>query len=129
MVLAAVLLKLGGYGVYRFIFLFLYFKFWSILLVVVSMWGAFVCSLLCSRQRDMKALVAYSSISHMGVMLAGYFIFNGFSMKACFIILLGHGFCSSALFFLVNFFYERNITRQLLVVRGGMYFSYFIVVF
>jgi NADH-ubiquinone oxidoreductase chain 4 len=128
-VLAAVLLKLGGYGVYRFMSLFLYYKIWSILLVSISIWGAVVCGFICSRQADIKALIAYSSISHIGAMLAGYLVLNILSIKASLIILLAHGFCSSALFFLVNFLYERNLTRQLLVIRGGISFSYFIVVF
>ncbi len=65
------------------------------------------------RQADIKSLVAYSTIAHMGVMLSGLFCFSSVSVRGALIILLGHGFCSFGLFYLVDFHYERNLTRQI----------------
>lgn len=121
MVLAAVLLKLGGYGIYRFFFLSKSIEFSFIL--VICLWGGLLCSCICMNQTDLKSLVAYSSISHMGVILCGICYFLDFGLLGVFIILISHGFCSSALFFLVNFNYERTYRRQLLIVRGKL--SYF----
>lgn len=70
------------------------------------------------RQSDAKSLVAYSSVRHMGVMLAGVMLMGTLSVKGAIVIIIAHGFCSSALFFLVNFHYERSGTRQILLLRG-----------
>lgn len=129
MILAAVLLKLGAYGVYRFLFILLFFSFFFDFLVLISFWGAFLCSIVCLRQPDMKSLVAYSSISHIGVLISGYFLFGWFSTSGALLILLAHGFCSSCLFFLVNFVYERNLTRQLIVSRGQIAVFYYVAAF
>ncbi|WP_320628468.1 proton-conducting transporter transmembrane domain-containing protein, partial [Campylobacter fetus] len=70
-ILASVLLKLGGYGIIRFMGLF---KFlggsYIVLLVVICLWGGLLTSVICVGQRDIKRLIAYSSIGHMGVILA-----------------------------------------------------------
>jgi len=118
MVLAAILLKLGGYGIFRFFFLFYYFSYLSYFFIIFSLWGAFFCRIICLIQADMKALVAYSSISHMGVMVSGVFLNVLSSLKGFIIIIIAHAFCSSALFFLVGFHYERGSSRQVLLVRG-----------
>lgn len=128
-ILAAVLLKLGVYGIYRFIFIFLFFEVFFDFLVVVSFWGAFLCRVICLRQPDMKALVAYSSISHIGVLVSGYFLLGWFSSRGALLIVLAHGFCSSCLFFLVNFMYERNLTRQIVVSRGQVAVFYYVASF
>jgi len=128
-VLAAVLLKLGAYGVYRFLFLLLFFRFFFDFFVLISFWGAFLCSIVCLRQPDMKSLVAYSSISHMGVLISGYYLFGWFSFAGALLIVLAHGFCSSCLFFLVNFMYERNLTRQLIISRGQIMVYYYVSIF
>jgi len=73
-------------------------------------------------QRDTKSLIAYSSVRHMGLLIGGIFLISNISLKGILIIILGHGFCSSALFFLVNFHYERRITRQSLLIRGQTFF-------
>lgn len=117
--LAAVILKLGFYGVYRLAFIFggvlaMQTNIWVILLV----WGAVVRGFVASRQSDIKALVAYSSIRHIGVIMGGLLIISCLSVKGAFVIVLAHAFCSSALFFLVNFLYERFSSRQVLAVRG-----------
>lgn len=128
-VLAAVLLKLGAYGAYRFFFIFISMKNFFSFAVIFTLWGSLVSRLICLRQCDMKALVAYSSISHIGVLISGFFLLGWLSIKGAIIILLAHGFCSSCLFFLVNFSYERTLTRQIVVSRGQLNYYYFVVVF
>lgn len=72
MVLAGVLLKLGGYGIMRVIFMFQSIRAGTaFLLTSVAIWGGVICSLICLRQTDIKALIAYSSITHMGVIVGG----------------------------------------------------------
>lgn len=72
MILAGVLLKLGGYGVIRIIAVF-GMSLWitNVLVLSVAIIGGFICSLLCLVQRDVKALIAYSSIGHIGLSLGG----------------------------------------------------------
>nr|YP_004123101.1 NADH dehydrogenase subunit 4 [Hypsibius dujardini]CBY83894.1 NADH dehydogenase subunit 4 [Hypsibius dujardini] len=125
MVLAAVMLKFGVYGVYRFFFFFTSILiFQSSILVSFLVLGALLASVVASRQSDIKSLVAYSSISHMGILMSGV-VFSGVSaLKGSFIILLSHGFCSSALFFLVNFFFERSFSRQVVNLSGEMSMFY-----
>lgn len=135
-ILAAVLLKLRGYGFYRTLFFFSYFiKSFNIVLIFLLVRGSFFSAVIAFTQRDLKSLIAYSSVSHMGVFLTGIFLLTDISFKGFFIILLGHGFCSSALFYLVNFFYERSFSRQLVAVKGqrfiigiGLWLFFFLVI-
>lgn len=119
MILAAVMLKLGVYGVYRCIFFMIIcfgcqYHWWSLFLL----FGGLVAGLIAIRQSDIKSLVAYSSIRHIGILLGGLVLLSECTNKGAFIILLAHGFCSSALFYLVNIFYERIFSRQILRLKG-----------
>jgi NADH-ubiquinone oxidoreductase chain 4 len=98
----------------------------SIFFLSFSLWGAFLCSLICLVQTDLKALIAYSSVSHMGVILTG--LFNNFlrGVKGFIIIIVSHAFCSSALFFIVGYHYERRRRRQVLISRGFRVISFLI---
>lgn len=76
-ILAGIMLKLGGYGLLRFIVLFKYFILnLNIFFIVVSLIGGFFVSLICIRQRDIKSLIAYSSVSHIRLVLAGILTLN-----------------------------------------------------
>jgi len=116
-ILAAILLKFRAYGVYRTMCLIRgglgIFCWWVLFLI----FGSFLRRLVALSQRDIKSLVAYSSIRHMGGLLSGIILFSSISCAGSFIIIIAHGFCSSALFFLVSFFlwkkfYSTNINSS-----------------
>nr|WEI30811.1 NADH dehydrogenase subunit 4 [Rhipicephalus turanicus] len=119
MILAGVLLKLGFYGLYRFkSFFFLDLLKFSFMLIIVSMWGAVLISIYCLYQYDIKSLIAYSSVSHMGITLAGSITFQLHSSFGMLMMMIGHGLCSSGLFCLSNMIYERLHTRSILMIKG-----------
>nr|YP_009537162.1 NADH dehydrogenase subunit 4 [Callistoctopus luteus]ATU06701.1 NADH dehydrogenase subunit 4 [Callistoctopus luteus] len=120
MILASVLLKLGGYGVLRFVNMF---KFMGgshmVLLIIVCLWGGILTSIICVGQSDMKSLIAYSSVGHMGVMLVG--LMSGFvvGLEGALLMMVCHGLCSSGLFCVGNLIYEKMNSRSLFLC-GGM---------
>nr|UXG58614.1 NADH dehydrogenase subunit 4 [Dermacentor albipictus]UXG58640.1 NADH dehydrogenase subunit 4 [Dermacentor albipictus]UXG58705.1 NADH dehydrogenase subunit 4 [Dermacentor albipictus] len=119
MMLAGVLLKLGFYGLYRFkSFFFLDLKMMSLLFIIISIWGSVMISIYCMFQVDIKALIAYSSVSHMGISLAGCLTFFSYGSYGMLMIMIGHGLCSSGLFCLANMLYERFFTRNILLIKG-----------
>lgn len=119
MILAGVLLKLGGYGLIR-IFPFLQLK--GILLnywwISVRLIGGVIISLICLRQTDIKALIAYSSVAHMGVVLSGLLTLTYWGLSGAYCLIIAHGLCSSGLFCLANISYERLRRRSLLINKG-----------
>lgn len=117
-ILAAILLKLGGYGLIRFFFFLLKFKNLNLLFIILSLFGGILISLNCLRQLDLKILIAYSSVAHIGLVLRGLFSFTNWGINGRFLIIIGHGLCSSGLFCLANISYERIISRSLLINKG-----------
>nr|AFQ62151.1 NADH dehydrogenase subunit 4 [Noteridae sp. MJTNT-2012] len=121
MILAGVLLKLGGYGLIRLLFMFSSLsKLFSSFLISLSMVGACLVSLLCLRQVDMKILIAYSSVVHMGLVLGGIMTLSVWGMSGSFMMMIAHGLCSSGLFCLANISYERVGSRSLMMNKGMM---------
>nr|YP_003457238.1 NADH dehydrogenase subunit 4 [Echinocardium cordatum]CBH40173.1 NADH dehydrogenase 4 [Echinocardium cordatum] len=120
MILAAILLKLGGYGLMRLISLFstVSANSLSLVLIIFCSWGALVTSIICVRQTDLKALIAYSSVGHMSIVAAGIFSQTPWGMNGALVLMIAHGLVSSALFSLANTIYERNGTRTLAITRG-----------
>nr|YP_010834389.1 NADH dehydrogenase subunit 4 [Luperomorpha xanthodera]WFQ81658.1 NADH dehydrogenase subunit 4 [Luperomorpha xanthodera] len=119
MILAGIMLKLGGYGLIRFMSLFKYFLLSSnLFLISFSLLGGFLVSLICIRQSDMKSLIAYSSVSHMSLVLGGILTMNYWGLWGSLLMMLAHGLCSSGLFCLANIFYERLNSRSLYLNKG-----------
>nr|WGU15874.1 NADH dehydrogenase subunit 4 [Clephydroneura sp.] len=123
MILAGVLLKLGGYGLLRsFSFMTLVGIKFNFVWVGISMVGGFMVSLVCLRQVDLKSLIAYSSVAHMGIVLGGLMTMTYWGMSGSYTLMIGHGLCSSGLFCLANISYERTGSRSLLVNKGMINF-------
>nr|QHH25543.1 NADH dehydrogenase subunit 4 [Trypetoptera punctulata] len=119
MILAGIMLKLGGYGMIRvFPFLMKMSLKYSFVWISISLVGGFLVSLVCLRQTDLKSLIAYSSVVHMGMALAGMMTFTEWGIKGGFVLMIGHGLCSSGLFCLANMSYERLMSRSLLLNKG-----------
>nr|BDQ43781.1 NADH dehydrogenase subunit 4 [Amynthas sp. CS029] len=121
MILAAILLKLGGYGLLRMSYLFSHMlKYLSSVMISVALTGAVVTSLICMRQTDLKSLIAYSSVGHMGLVVAGMNSNSNWGMQASLTMMIAHGLSSSALFVMANMNYEITSTRSLYMTKGLM---------
>lgn len=118
-ILAGVILKLGSYGLIRFLQLFLSLgvKF-NLYLINLSLIGGVIVSLTCLRQRDLKSLIAYSSVVHIGLLLGGLMTLNCWGIAGSIVLILAHGLCSSGLFVLVNLNYERFSRRRIYINKG-----------
>lgn len=114
-ILAAILLKMGTYGLMRFNFTLFpdqshqYAYIFIILAIIGIIYGALVAMV----QPDMKRLVAYSSVAHMGFVILGMFSFTEWGMQGALYQMLNHGVSTGALFLLVGFIYERRHTRAI----------------
>nr|ARH54099.1 NADH dehydrogenase subunit 4 [Arachnobas tricolor] len=121
MILAGVMLKLGGYGLLRVMKIFIQIGMkLNFIVIIISLMGGLVVSLMCIRQSDMKSLIAYSSVSHMGLVLSGIMTMNLWGVWGAFILMLAHGLCSSGLFCLANLSYERTFSRSIYLNKGLM---------
>ncbi|MCY4516120.1 MAG: NADH-quinone oxidoreductase subunit M [Acidimicrobiaceae bacterium] len=119
-VLAAVLLKLGTYGLLRFgLYLFPEASDWAApVLVTVGVVGVIWGAITAAMQRDLKRLVAYSSVAHMGFIVLGIFAFTAQAIGGGVIQMVNHGISTGALFLLVGMLYERRQTRQIDELAG-----------
>nr|ARH54346.1 NADH dehydrogenase subunit 4 [Cyrtanaspis phalerata] len=119
MILAGVMLKLGGYGLMRLMILFTIIGLnLNLLFISLSLIGGVIVSLVCLRQSDLKSLIAYSSIAHMGMALSGVLSLNYWGYIGCLVMMVAHGLCSSGLFCLANINYERILSRSLYLNKG-----------
>ena len=119
-VLAAILLKLGGYGLLRTVNLITTENNTTLsrFLLRLSLWGAVSTRAICLRQSDLKALIAYSSVGHIGLILARIISNSNWAIYGALIIIIAHGLCSSALFLLANLNYEITHTRSIYLTKG-----------
>nr|YP_009913057.1 NADH dehydrogenase subunit 4 [Amblema plicata]QLJ92869.1 NADH dehydrogenase subunit 4 [Amblema plicata] len=121
MILAGVLLKLGGYGLVRFFYVLGVFSSLSITVVFcLGLFGGVIASMVCFVQNDVKALVAYSSVGHMSLVLGGVYSNTDWGWLGCLIMMVAHGLCSSGMFFLASETYKCYHTRGLYLVKGGL---------
>lgn len=118
-ILAAILLKLGGYGLIRFIPIIIRkiykINHWIIRIRII---GAIATRLNCIRQKDLKSLIAYSSVSHIALVLIRIFTINYIGIIGAILIIIAHGLSSSALFFLTNDLYLKYHTRNISIYKG-----------
>ena len=119
-ILAGILLKLGGYGLLRFSIP--YFPEASIkfapLVFTLSIIAIIYTSLVAYRQKDMKKLIAYSSVAHMGFVTMGIFALNTQGLQGSLFQMISHGIVSGALFFCVGIIYDRMHTREITFYGG-----------
>nr|YP_010004127.1 NADH dehydrogenase subunit 4 [Prioneris clemanthe]QNR01233.1 NADH dehydrogenase subunit 4 [Prioneris clemanthe] len=123
MILAGVMLKLGGYGLLRILIIFqkMTLKLGNLWIIISLMGGVFI-SLKCFCQLDMKSLIAYSSVAHMGLVVGGIMTMNYWGFLGSYVLMIGHGLCSSGMFCLSNINYERLGSRSLFINKGMMSF-------
>ncbi|HYD57553.1 MAG TPA: NADH-quinone oxidoreductase subunit M [Burkholderiales bacterium] len=114
-VLAAILLKLGAYGLLRFSLPILpdASKYFAPMMIALSLVAVVYIGLVALVQTDMKRLIAYSSISHMGFVTLGFFIFNAYGVEGALVQMISHGFVSAAMFLCVGVMYDRMHTRMI----------------
>jgi len=118
-ILAAILLKLGSYGLIRLRILFPYLNL-LIFSPIASLCilGACVTGAICIRQTDLKALIAYSSVGHIGLLTAAILSSTKWGWEGALVIIIAHGLSSSALFCAANSSYEATHTRRLFLTKG-----------
>lgn len=123
--LAGLLLKLGTLGFYRLLLIFNYcFVFFWVLL---GIFGIIVCSYLCLLQRDVKSLVAYSSIVHMSFVLLVLVLFSGACKLRGVLMMVSHGYVSALMFYLVGEFFHVCGTRILSCLGGFVLVGFLLV--
>ncbi|MFM9997074.1 MAG: NuoM family protein [Phycisphaerales bacterium] len=119
-ILAGVLLKLGTYGIYRFALPFAPQAAWEFapLIAVICIIGIVYAGLICWVQTDVKKLVAYSSVSHLGFCILGLVAFNAAGVSGSVLYMINHGLSTGALFLLIGMIYERYHTRSMKELGG-----------
>nr|QXG19410.1 NADH dehydrogenase subunit 4 [Drosophila navojoa] len=123
MILAGIMLKLGGYGMLRVLNVLQLMNLkYSFIWISISLVGGVLVSLVCLRQTDLKSLIAYSSVAHMGIVLAGLLTMTYWGLSGSYSLMIAHGLCSSGLFCLANISYERLGSRSLLINKGMLNF-------
>lgn len=114
-VLAAVMLKMGTYSFLRWVIPLFpeAAEYWAWLFMLIGVIGIIYGALVAMVQPDIKKLVAYSSVSHMGYVLLGLFTFNAFGLQGALYQMLNHGISTGALFLLIGMIYERTHSREI----------------
>ncbi|MBI5276092.1 MAG: NADH-quinone oxidoreductase subunit M [Burkholderiales bacterium] len=114
-VLAAIMLKLGAYGFLRFSMPIApdAAHEWAWLMIALSLIAVIYIGLVAMVQQDMKKLIAYSSVAHMGFVTLGFFIFNDLGVAGGLVQMIAHGFVSGAMFLCVGVLYDRVHSRQI----------------
>ncbi|MDP3226950.1 MAG: NADH-quinone oxidoreductase subunit M [Acidovorax sp.] len=119
-VLAAIMLKLGAYGFLRFSMPIApdASREWAWLMITLSLIAVIYVGLVAMVQKDMKKLVAYSSVAHMGFVTLGFFIFNDLGVSGGLVQMIAHGFVSGAMFLSIGVLYDRVHSREIAAYGG-----------
>ncbi len=119
-VLAAIMLKLGAYGFLRFSLPIApdASREWAWLMIALSLVAVIYGGLVAMVQKDMKKLVAYSSVAHMGFVTLGFFIFNDLGVSGGLVQMIAHGFVSGAMFLSIGVLYDRVHSREIAAYGG-----------
>jgi len=119
-VLAAIMLKLGAYGFLRFSMPIApdAAREWGMFMIVLSLVAVVYVGLVAMVQQDMKKLVAYSSVAHMGFVTLGFFIFNPLGVSGGIVQMIAHGFVSAAMFLSIGVLYDRVHSRDIASYGG-----------
>ena len=119
-VLAAIMLKLGAYGFLRFSMPIApdASREWAWFMIALSLIAVVYIGLVALVQQDMKKLVAYSSIAHMGFVTLGFFIFNELGVSGGLVQMISHGFVSGAMFLCIGVLYDRVHSREIAAYGG-----------
>ena len=119
-VLAAIMLKLGAYGFLRFSLPIApdAARQWAWLMIALSLIAVIYVGLVAMVQKDMKKLVAYSSVAHMGFVTLGFFIFNDLGVSGGIVQMIAHGFVSGAMFLSIGVLYDRVHSREIAAYGG-----------
>ena len=119
-VLAAIMLKLGAYGFLRFSMPILpdASREWAWLMIALSLIAVIYVGLVALVQQDMKKLVAYSSVAHMGFVTLGFFIFSPLGIAGGLVQMIAHGFVSGAMFLCIGVLYDRVHSREIAAYGG-----------
>nr|YP_010736918.1 NADH dehydrogenase subunit 4 [Idioscopus ventrispinus]WEP24805.1 NADH dehydrogenase subunit 4 [Idioscopus ventrispinus] len=119
MILAGLFLKIGGYGLIRFMFIYEYLFFsYNYVWFSFSIWGCIIVSFICFIQGDIKCMIAYSSVGHMCMCLMGILSMNYWGLLGSYLMMIGHGLCSSGMFCMANLVYERLLSRSFFINKG-----------
>ena len=118
-ILAGVLLKLGGYGIIRLLF-FLEKNLFIKIIMIFSLLGGRILRIVCLINRDIKVIIAYSSVVHIALIIINLFSKNFWSINGGIIMIISHGLCSSGIFSCANIFYERSHSRIIIINKNNL---------
>merc|ERR1712156_680083 len=116
-ILASILLKLGGYGLIR-VAVLTSFSPISRVIITLALTGSALIGFTCLRQVDVKVIIAYSSVAHMGLAIAAIIYLRNIGTRGAVLLILAHGFSSSRIFFGGNSFYLRKFSRRIILIKG-----------
>ena len=119
MILAGVLLKLGGYGIIRIMAITGVYKILRFLMTF-RLLGGIILGIACLTFRDIKVIIAYSSVVHMAIIIVSFLSAFIAGLTGGIIVIIAHGICSSGIFACANMMYERSHSRRLIINKGTL---------